>query len=65
MLLVFVLLAAGFVATGWFYYRNYTQHHHAEAEQQLSVIADMKVDALALWRRERLGDGGIAFQNAA
>ena len=65
LLLVFVLLAAGFVATGWFYYRNYTQHHHAEAEQQLSVIADMKVDALALWRRERLGDGGIAFQNAA
>ena len=64
-LLIFVLLAAGIIAGCTFYYRSYAQHHRADVEQQLSVIADMKVDDLALWRRERLVDAGIVFKNLA
>jgi len=65
LLLVFVLLAVGFVTAGWFYYRSYERHHRAEVEQQLSTIADLKVADIALWRRERLADGAILFKNAA
>jgi len=54
-LLVFVLLAAGIVATGTFYYRNYERHYRAEMERNLPAIADLKVGELVQWRKERLG----------
>ena len=37
-LLVFLLLAAGLVATGYFYYQNYQRHYRAEVGRQLSAI---------------------------
>jgi len=64
-LLVFLLLAAGIVTTGWFYYRNYEQHYRTEMERQLSAIADLKVSELVQWRKERLADGSILLKNAA
>ncbi len=62
---IFALLAAGIVTSGYFYYRNYERHFHAEAESQLSAIAELKVDELAQYRRERLWDAGAFFQNPA
>jgi len=63
-LLVFVLLAAGIVISGWLYHRNYQKQFRAGIERHLSAIADMKAGDLAQYRRERLGDGLIFFQNA-
>jgi hypothetical protein len=63
--LIFFVLAAGIVATGRFYYRNYERQFLVEAEHQLSAIADLKVGELLQWRKERLGDGGILFKNAS
>ena len=37
-LLIFVLLAAGIVSTGIFYYRSYEQHYRAEAENAGSCL---------------------------
>ena len=34
-------------------------------ERQLSAIADLKVDELARYRQERLGDGAVFYRNAA
>jgi hypothetical protein len=51
LLLVFVLLAAGIVTSGYFYYRNYEQHYRVEVEGQLSAIADLKVGMLVQWRK--------------
>ena len=62
---IFALLAAGIVTSGYFYYRNYERHFHAEAESRLSAIAELKVDELAQYRRERLWDAGAFFQNPA
>jgi hypothetical protein len=45
-LLVFALLAAGIVATGHLYYRNYERHYRAEAEHQFAGIAELKVGVL-------------------
>ena len=64
LLLMFVLLATGLVTAGWFFYRNFAQHYRAEVERQLSAIADLKVGELARYRKERLADGSILFQNA-
>ncbi|MBI5394019.1 MAG: PAS domain-containing protein, partial [Verrucomicrobia bacterium] len=65
LLLVFVLLAAGIVTTGYFYYRHYERHYRAEVEGQLSAVAELKVGELAQWRKERLGDAAVLFKNAA
>jgi PAS domain S-box-containing protein len=63
--LIFVLLAGGIVAVGFRYYRNYERQFRAEAERQLSTVAELKVVELAQWRKERLGDGAIVFKNNA
>ena len=51
-----VLLAGGF----WFYQIR-SQAIHREAEQELTIIARMKVDQIAEWRAERLADAAVAM----
>jgi hypothetical protein len=63
--LIFVCLAAGIVAAGNFYYRNYEKHYRAEVERQLSAIADLKVGEVVQWRKERLADGAVFFKNGS
>jgi hypothetical protein len=63
--LIFACLAAGIVAAGYFYYRSYEKRFRAEVEHRLSAIAELKVGELVQWRKERLGDGAMLFQNAA
>ena len=65
LVLVFVLLVAGIVATGCLYYRHYEQHFRIAAERQLTTIAALKVDGLAQYRKERLEDASIFFNNTA
>ena len=65
LVVIFVLLFAGIVTAGGFYYRNYERHFRAEAERQLSAIAELKVDELAQYRKERLWDAAALFNNAA
>jgi signal transduction histidine kinase len=64
-LLVFVLLSAGIVTTGCYYYQNYQSSYRVGAEQQLSTIADLKVNELAQYRNERRWDAATLFNNAA
>ena len=53
---LFLLVAAAIIEAGVFYYRTYQRHFRADAERQLSTIADLKVAQIADWRRERLAD---------
>ena len=62
---VFLLLAMGIVAAGYIHYRNYERHHCVETERQLAAVADLKVDELVLWRKERLADAGTLYKNIA
>jgi PAS domain S-box-containing protein len=63
-MLVFILLASGIVAVGYFYYSHYEKQHKTEIEHQLAAIADLKVDDLVQWRKERWGDAAVFYQNA-
>ena len=65
LVLIFVLLAAGIVTVGCRYYWNYERQFRAEAERQLSTIADLKADELVQYRKERLGDAVTLFENPA
>jgi len=63
LILVFIALAAGIIAAGIFYYRNYKQNYRLEVERQLSAIAELKVTELTQWRKERLGDAAVFYKN--
>ncbi|MBU2537608.1 MAG: PAS domain S-box protein, partial [Proteobacteria bacterium] len=65
LLLFFSLLAASIVIGGFLAYRSYERSHHVEVERQLSAIAELKVNQLIQFRKERLGDGGFLFDNEA
>jgi PAS domain S-box-containing protein len=65
LVLSFAILALGIIVGGTFYYRNYERQFRAGIEQQLSTIAELKVDELVEFRKERLGDAATFFKNAA
>jgi len=60
-ILVFSLLAL-FVGGSWLYYRQ-KELLQARAENELQTIAQLKVDEIAIWRRERLGDAAVLTEN--
>jgi len=59
LILVFAVLAAGIIATGYFSYRGYERQYRSQVERQLSAIAALKVEELVLWRRERMADAAV------
>jgi PAS domain S-box-containing protein len=64
LVLVLVLLAAGIVSVGGFYFRSDARRYRAEVEHQLSAVAELKAGELARWRAERLGDASVFLGNA-
>jgi len=61
--LIYLLLAAGILILGYFYYRSIYNSNRVEVEHQLSSIAHLKADELSIWRKERLGDAAIFYKN--
>ncbi|GEM_PF-1469432 len=62
-ILIFTLLAAGIVTTGYIYYRYSAQRYRVEVERQLSAIAALKVGELTRYRNECLSDAALFFKN--
>ena len=63
LLMIFGVVAIGIIITGWLTYRNYVTHYRAEVDRQISAVADLKLNELVQWRRERLLDAAIFFEN--
>jgi len=63
LFIVFLILTAVVVILGFIYYRNFEEHYQHEVENQLTAIADLKVGEITQWRKERLGDGNIFYEN--
>ncbi len=64
-LIIFLLLAACIFTGGYFAYQKFKKSYHAEIENQLSAVADLKVGQVEGWRNERLGDGLFFYKNDA
>ncbi len=62
---VFIILATGIVAAGCLLYRNQRDSCRKEASQKLAAVADLKVNDLSMWRKERLGDANVFYKNNA
>ena len=63
-LMVFAILGASILTGGYVAYRNYEENYLKEVEDRLSNIADLKVNQLVSYRKERSGNGGILLKNA-
>ena len=62
-ILVFLIFAAGTGVAGYRYYHYAKEHLKNEGQKDLSVIADLKIDEIIKWRKERLGDANLVFRN--
>jgi PAS domain S-box-containing protein len=62
---IFFLLAAGISISGTISYRNFEQQFRVQAGLQLSSIAELKMNELVDWRRGRLADANMLYQNHA
>ena len=63
--LAFVALAVGVSVTGYRDYRSQGEILEADARSQLSAVADLKVQQIVDWRRERIGDAVTIAGNPA
>jgi PAS domain S-box-containing protein len=63
LFLIFILLAVGIGLSGYLFFNNQKSHLKNEFENELSAIADLKVDQLVRWRDERMRDAKVIFHN--
>jgi len=64
-LLIFLLLAAGIVTIGFFYYRGHQEYYRTQVQQHLSAVAKQKASQLERWRQDLLGDAAGLYGNTA
>ena len=63
LIIIFLLLSVGIGASGYLYYKHQREHFKKVAEGELSAIADLKVDQISMWRKERMGDASVIFES--
>ncbi len=61
---IFLLLSLGITLAGYLYYIEQKEHFKKEKGQELSAIADLKVNQIVNWRRERMGDANLVLGNS-
>jgi len=57
---VLITLAAAIVFAGYHFYASQKRVIELEVRQQLTQVADLKVNQVAAWRLERIGDASVA-----
>jgi len=63
LVMIYVIMLAGMITAGVFYYSNYKEQYKDEIGKQLTAIGKLKADEISNWRRERLGDGKVFYKN--
>ena len=63
LIILFLIFSAIIITLSYFYFQKYRQHIKAEVESELTAVAELKINDLTQWRRERLGDASVFFDN--
>ncbi|RPH36166.1 hypothetical protein EHM92_04965, partial [bacterium] len=56
LVLVFFLLTLGIMAAGYLYFQKQRDHITGDKKNDLAAIADLKMNQIDAWRKERLAD---------
>ena len=62
--LLFIMLALCIVSAGYLYFIIQEQHLKKNIQDELSAVAVLKVDQIAAWRKERIGNATTVTNNA-
>ena len=62
---IFLSLVIGILIVGLLFYQKQQEHIKIDAENSLTAIADLKAGQIAQWRKERLSDASLVYNNAA
>ena len=65
LIVLLSIVAASSILLGFLYYRSHKRSLVSNKMIELSAIADIKVDQIAHWRDERLGDARLIGGNAS
>jgi PAS domain S-box-containing protein len=65
LILVFLMVVTGILSAGYLYSNSLQKHFHNQAEAELAAIADLKLNDLQQWRKERLRDASLFYKNIA
>ncbi len=63
LLIIFLSISCIIIACGWFFYSVEKKHVTQAEHDELAAIADLKVDQIKAWRRERELDGAVIFNS--
>ena len=64
LLAIFSLVALITIGVAYVYFSAFEREFRRGIESELSAVADLKVNELTLWRRERIADGSLFYRNA-
>jgi two-component system cell cycle sensor histidine kinase/response regulator CckA len=64
LIAIFAPIIILIIIGGFFFYRFEEHHWRHQIENQLTAIAQLKSDQIALWRSERLSDAGYLMDSA-
>src|SRR4030043_1703271 len=63
LIIIFLILAAVIGVSGYLYYGKQKEIIKKDKQDDLSAIADLKVSQIVNWRKERMGDAKVIFEN--
>ncbi|MBM4137372.1 MAG: hypothetical protein FJ241_11150 [Nitrospira sp.] len=63
LIIIFLVLSISIWAIGYLYYEKQKENIKKDTQVTLSAIADLKVSQIVNWRKDRLGDANIIFEN--
>jgi PAS domain S-box-containing protein len=63
LLAIFVMVFLGISLSGWLYMKKQQEDETRRINQNLSAIADLKVQQIVNWRNERLGDANLVYKS--
>jgi len=65
LMVVFLMLAGTIIFSGYVYYNQFEKNYRVEVERKLSAVVELKIDELVQWRKERLADASVLYNNIA
>jgi len=64
LLFIFIALTIGIGVSGYFYYKTQEKELRDATNDQLSAVADLKVNRLVAWRNNRIKDATIILKQS-
>jgi len=63
LIIVFILVVSGIMISGGWFYQSQKSQMEQSVTNELTAIAELKVDQITSWLGERIGDSNVIMVN--